>query len=230
MRFGLDAGTSHAAALCTDQVASPEGRWYVNIQLEVPEQQKRIARSVGIDLGLSSVVALSNGFKIAAPRFYRQDERQLAMFQQRGQKLRARALAAKIANRRRHFLHAVSRGLVQHYGEIYLGDVSANKLATTPMAKSVHDAGWSMLRNMLSYKSIATGGTMRIVCERYSSQTCSACRRRPASSPKGLGALGVRQWICDGCATLHDRDINAARNIEIAGVERHPPAVEIPVL
>ena len=206
------------------------GRWYVNIQLEVPEQQKRIARSVGIDLGLSSVVALSNGFKIAAPRFYRQDERQLAVFQQRGQKLRARALAAKIANRRRHFLHVVSRGLVQHYGEIYLGDVSANKLATTRMAKSVHDAGWSMLRNMLSYKSIATGGTMRIVSERYSSQTCSVCRRRPASSPKGLGALGVRQWTCDGCGTLHDRDINAARNIEIAGVERHPPAVEIPVL
>jgi transposase len=87
-----------------------------------------------------------------------------------------------------------------------------------------------MLRNMLSYKSIATGGVMRIVSERYSSQTCSACGVIPVGSPKGLGALGIRQWTCDGCGTLHDRDINAARNIEIAGVERHPPAVEIPSL
>ena len=100
------------------------------------------------------------------------------MFQQRGQQLRARALAANIFNRRRHFLHLVSHGLVQHYGEICLGDVSA---------------GWSMLCNMPSYKSIATGGTLRIVCERYSSQTCPACRCRSASSPKELGALGVRQ-------------------------------------
>jgi transposase len=205
-------------------------RWYVNIQVEVPEPEKRNAPSLGIDLGLKSVVALSNGFKIAAPRFYRQDERQLAVFQQRGQKVRARALAAKVANRRRHFLHVVSRGLVQHYGEIYVGGVSPKTLAKTRMAKSVGDAGWSMLRNMLLYKSIATGGVMRIVSERYSSQTCSACGVIPVGSPKGLGALGIRQWTCDGCGTLHDRDINAARNIEIAGVERHPPAVEIPVL
>src|SRR5262249_38170930 len=149
------------------------GRWYVNIQLEVPEAKKRNAPRLGIDLGLKSVVALSNGFKIAAPRFYRQEERQLGVFQRRGQKLRA--LAAKIANRRRHFLHVLSHGIVQRYGEIYVADVSPKTLAKTPMAKSVGDAGWSMLRNMLSYKSIATGGVMRVVSERYSSQACSAC-------------------------------------------------------
>ena len=66
------------------------------------------------------------------------------MFQRRGQKVRARALAAKIANRRRHFLHVMSHALVRHYGEIYVGDVSPKKLAKTPMAKPVHDAGWLM--------------------------------------------------------------------------------------
>jgi putative transposase len=91
------------------------------------------------------------------------------------------------------------------------------------MAKSVHDAGWSMLRNTLSYNSIAAGGVMRVVAERYSSQTCSGCGCIPASSPKGLSAVGVRQWRCDECGTLHDRDINGVRNIEIAGGGTSPP-------
>ena len=119
---------------------------------------------------------------------------------------------------------------MRHYGEVYVGDVSSKRLAKTRMANSVHDAGWSILRNMLSYKSIATGGVMPVVPERYSSQTCSVCGCIPASSPKGLGALGVRQWRCDECGMLHDRDINAARNIEIAGAERRPPVAEIPAL
>ena len=206
------------------------GRWYVNIQVELPEPEKRNAPPLGIDLGLKSVVALSNGFKIAAPRLYRQEEKQLGVFQRRGQKVRARALAAKIANRRRHFLHVMSHGLVQHYGEIYVGDVSAKKLARTRMAKSVLDAGWSTLRNMLSYKSIATGSVMRVVSERYSSQVCSCCGCIPDSSPKGMGALGVRHWVCSDCGESHDRDINAARNILRVGAERRPPVVEIPAL
>jgi transposase len=53
--------------------------------------------------------------------------------------------------------------------------VSPKRLAKTRTAKSVHDAGWSVLRNMLTYKSIATGGVMRVVPERYSSRTCSVC-------------------------------------------------------
>jgi putative transposase len=151
---------------------------------------------------LKSVVALSNRFKIAAAKLYRQEEKQLGVFQRRGP--RAKALAAKIANRSRHFNHLTSHGLVQHCGAIYVGDVSSSKLAKTNTAKSVYDAGWSMLRNMVSYKSIATGGMMRNVSERYPSQTGSVCGCIPASSPK-LGALGIRQWRCDDCGTLHDR-------------------------
>jgi putative transposase len=61
---------------------------------------------------------------------------------------------------------------------------------------------------------------MRVVPERDNSQTCSGCI--PASSPKGSSALGVRQWRCEACGTLQDRDINGARISEIAGAERRP--------
>jgi transposase len=204
------------------------GRWYVNIQVEMPEPERRDAQAAGIDLGIKNVEAPSNGFKIAVPRFYRQEEKQLGVFQRRGQKLRVRALAAKIRNRRKHFLDVLSHGIVQHFGEIYVGDLSPKKLAKTRMAKSVNDAGLSMLCGMLSYMSIGTGSVTYKTSERYSSQTSSACGCIPAGSPKGLGAPGVRAWVCDDCGAVHDRDINAALNILSAGVERHPPAVEIP--
>jgi transposase len=63
--------------------ADARGRWYVNIQVELPEPEKRNAPPLGIDLGLKSVVALSNGFKIAAPRLYRQEEKQLGLLRLR---------------------------------------------------------------------------------------------------------------------------------------------------
>lgn len=62
------------------------------------------------------------------------------------------------------------------------------------------------------------------VDERYSSQVCSCCGVIPSSSPKGIGALGMRSWECSSCGVSHDRDINAARNILRFGLERQAPA------
>lgn len=203
------------------------GRWYVNIHVELPEPDKREGAAVGIDLGLKTLAVLSTGETVETPAFYRKSEAQLALFQKRGQKTRARALAAKVANRRKHFLHVASTKIARGYADIYVGDVSPSKLAKTRMAKSIHDAGWTILRNMLSYKAIALGGTMRIVKERMTSQTCSCCGTIPASSPKGMGALGIRRWACSDCGSDHDRDVNAAQNILRVGLERQPPVVEI---
>lgn len=207
------------------------GRWYVNIQVELPEPEKREGAAVGIDLGLKTLAVLSTGEAVETPAFYRKSEAQLALLQKRGQKARARALAAKIANQRKHFLHVATTKIVRDYAEIYVGDVSPAKLAKTRMAKSIGDAGWSMLRNMLSYKSIATGGTMRIVNERMTSQACSCCGSLSSGTrPKGIAGLRVRHWTCSDCGSELDRDVNAAMNILIAGAERRPPAVEIPGL
>ena len=204
------------------------GRWYVNIQVEFPEPEKREGAAVGIDLGLKTLAVLSTGETVETPAFYRKSEAQLALLQKRGQKARARALAAKVANQRKHFLHVATTNIVRDYAEIYVGDVSPSKLAKTRMAKSVHDASWTMLRNMLSYKSIATGGMMRIVNERMTSQACSCCGSLSSETrPRGIAGLRVRHWTCSDCGSELDRDVNAATNILIAGAERRPPVVEI---
>ena len=207
------------------------GRWYLNICVELPDAEKRVGnRAVGIDLGLKTLATMSDGTKIEPPTFYRKAEKELARLQRFGLKKRARSLAAKVANQRKHFLHVVSTTLVRDYDRIVVGDVSPSKLSKTRMAKSIHDAGWTGLRNMLLYKSIATGGVCQIVNERNTSRACSCCGVIPASSPKGMGALGVRRWQCSDCGADHDRDVNAAQNILRVGAERRPPVVEIPAL
>jgi transposase len=96
----------------------------------------------------------------------------------------------------------------------------------TKMAKSVGDAGWSMLRNMLCYKASRHGARHADVEEKFTTQRCSCCGNVPDSSPKGMGALGVRVWECSICGAIHDRDVNAAKNILTLGRSAPPPVEE----
>ena len=204
------------------------GRWYFNMQIEVAAAARQDGQEVAIDLGLKDLVTLSDGRKIEMPAFYRKHEAALALAQQRGQKRRATALYAKIKNCRKHFLHENSTRLVQEHGRIVVGDVSPSNLAKTRMAKSVLDAGWSTFREQLRYKALRHGVGFKVVSERLSTQTCSGCGS--VGGPKGIAGLGMRHWHCLDCGASHDRDVNAARNLLIAGAERRPPAAEIPAL
>nr|GGI00066.1 hypothetical protein GCM10011355_27480 [Aquisalinus luteolus] len=89
------------------------------------------------------------------------------------------------------------------------------------------DAGWALFRDMLRYKAARRRAVYVDVDERYTSQMCSGCGVVPDSSPKGMGALGMRRWDCCECGASHDRDVNAAKNILRAGLECQPPAEEI---
>jgi IS605 OrfB family transposase len=199
------------------------GRWYFNVVLELPDGERKDGPEVGIDLGLKTLATLSDGRKIEPPQYYRKAEEQLAKFQRFGMKKRAQAIAAKVANQRKDFLHKLSTGLVREFAHIVVGDVSPSKLGKTRMAKAIHDAGWSMLRQMLFYKGIALGALVEVVSERMTTQACSCCGSLASSTkPKGIGALGIRHWTCSDCDAAHDRDVNAARNILFAGAERRP--------
>ena len=180
--------------------------------------------SVGIDLGLKTCATASNGHKIEG-RFYRALEPRLGIAQRAGKKKRVKAIHAKIKNQRKDMLHKFSTAMVKDYGAIFVGDVASGKLVKTKMAKSTLDAGWSMLKTMLEYKSHQAGIVFEEVSESYSTQTCSQCAS--IEGPKGLKGLGIRQWTCS-CAAEHDRDVNAARNIAARGHARL--AGGIPVL
>jgi len=132
--------------------------------------------------------------------------------------LRARAIHAKIANRRKDFLHKLSTRLTRANGAIFVGDVNASALAKTRQAKSVLDAGWSAFRTMLRYKCADAGVWFDEVDEAFSTQTCSVCHSR--TGPKGREGLGIRGWQCRICGAIHDRDVNAAQNILAAGHRR----------
>lgn len=206
------------------------GRWYVCCQCEVADDLPTGNGSIGIDLGLKELATCTDGTTIPALRHYRQYERALGIAQRARNKRRVKAIHAKIANARRQHLHEQSTRIVRENELIVVGNVNAAKLAKTGMAKSVLDASWSMFRNMLEYKARRHRARYQEVDERWTTQVCSRCGSIPDSSPKGMGALGMRHWVCSDCGEVHDRDLNAARNILRVGLERQALAGEIPVL
>ena len=193
------------------------GRWYLNVTVDVKQPAKTAGTSsVGIDLGLKGLAALSNGQTVEAKQFYRDLEPALAVAQRAGHKDRTKAIHAKISNRRKDFLHKLSTRLVKEHGAIFIGNVNAAGLAKTNIAKSVLNAGWSMFRTQLQYKGDSAGSWVREVNEAYSTQECSSCHAR--TGPKGLAGLAVRQWTCSVCQSDHDRNTNAAKNILVRGL------------
>jgi putative transposase len=217
-------GTTKSAGF----VQEPDGAWYVTFVVEqhVPAAQPRPIRAhVGIDVGLKSLISLSNGETIANPRWYRTQMRKLRRAQQvfsrrqKGSTSRAKArqqvarLHAKVRRQRQDFLHKLSARLVRDYDLITIEDLNVRGLARTKLATSVLDAGWGMLRSFLTYKA-ERNGTHLLMIGRFfpSSKTCGACGRVNDDL-----TLADRQWVCP-CGAVHDRDLNAARNIDHEGL------------
>lgn len=195
------------------------GHWYALITRNVPAKPlPATGESVGIDVGLTTFAALSDGTMIANPRPMKaarlaveRAQRKLAR-RKRGSKRRtkARVLLAKkhahVANVRRDFQHKTARAIVQKYDRIAVEDLNAKGLARGMLAKAVNDAGWSQFVGFLTSKAEDAGRELVRVDPNGTSQECSACGERV---PK---ALGVRVHRCP-CGYTADRDVNAARNI-----------------
>ena len=207
-------------------VKDSAGRYFASFVVEVPgEPLPETTGEVGIDLGLTHFAVLSNGKKIASPKFLRRAERRLRKAQKalsRKQKdsnnrakarLRVAKLHAKVADARRDFAHKLSTAIIRENQAVFVEDLSVSGLARTRLAKSVHDAGWGQFVAMLEYKAARYGRTFaRINRFAPTSQVCSACGALDGPKP-----LHVRSWTCKECGVVHDRDVNAARNILAAG-------------
>ena len=196
------------------------GRWYFNIVVEAAQIASQATGQVGIDLGLKEVTTCSNGLKLESKQFYRQLETKLGVAQRANKKQRVKAIHAKIKNRRLNHIHQFTTRLVKDNALIVVGNVNSSQLAKTKMAKSVLDAGWYILKTQLDYKSKAMQAVFIEVNESYTTQACSCCGSISANSPKGRAGLRIREWSCPECGALHDRDINAAKNILALGHER----------
>jgi putative transposase len=208
-------------------VKDAAGRYFASfvVQTDPSEVLPETTPEVGIDLGLTHFAVLSDGRKITAPKFFRRAERKLRKAQQtlsrktKGSANRKKAVVkvarahARTADARRDFHRKLSTTIIRENQAVYVEDLAVNGLARTRLAKSVHDAGWSAFVGMLEYKAARYGRTFARVDRFFpSSQLCSACGFK--DGPK---TLAIREWTCQGCDTVHDRDINAARNIRTEG-------------
>ncbi len=209
-------------------VEDARGRWYFCLQVEVEVCSGHAGAAVGVDLGLKAVAVTSDADRLEHGRWYRQAQEAVGRAARARKRGRVRALHAKVRNQRRDALHKWTRSTVDRCSEIVVGDVCPSAVGKTRLAKSVYDTGWTLLRTMLRYKSEHAGIRCVVVPERDSTRTCSCCGSVPASSPRGRAGLRIREWTCSECGARHDRDVNAARNILVAG-HRHP-AEGIPAL
>jgi IS605 OrfB family transposase len=194
-----------------------QGKWYVSFVCDTVKVPKiKSGGEVGIDLGLKSIGVLSNGVILDRENITTKYASKLAIAQRAKKKKQVTNIHAKIKNTRKDWNHKQTTRLINTYDKIFVGNVSSSKLKRTRMAKSVSDAGWYDFKSILAYKAIALGVEFKEVKENFSTVTCSVCFER--TGPRGLSALGVREWICP-CGASHDRDVNAAKNILRFGCE-----------
>jgi putative transposase len=203
------------------------GRWHVSMLVdEHIEALPPVGTAVGIDLGLKDFVVTSDGERIPHPQILRRKEQRLARYQRmmarktKGSKNRGKAKTrvakayARVADTRRDFLHKTSTSMVRRYDLIVVEDLAVrNMVRNHHLAKSISDSGWGEFRRQLEYKSAWYGRTL-VVVDRFfpSSKLCSHCGHLLSKL-----SLGTRHWTCPTCGTLHDRDLNAAKNILAEG-------------
>ncbi len=183
--------------------------------------------TVGIDAGITSLVTLPADEKITKPEHEKRDRAALAKAQRqlsrkaKGSSNRAKArvkvarVHARIADRRRDHLHKLSTRIIRETQTVIIEDLAVrNMIRNHSLARAISDVAWAEFRRQLEYEADWYGRTVVAVDRFYpSSKTCSACGRLAATMP-----LNTREWTCAQCGTVHDRDVNAAKVLQAAGL------------
>jgi len=202
-----------------------DGHWYVAFACaDVPAKPlPATGKSVGIDVGITTFAALSDGTMVDNPRPYESTQRELRTAQRRvarrkrGSRRRRKAVvllakrSARVQRVRLDFQHKTALDIVQRFDSIAVEDLNVNGLAQMRLAKQVHDAAWAQFTAILASKAESAGREFYRVDPRGTSQECSGCQERV---PKGLH---VRVHECPHCGLVEDRDVNAAVNVQRRG-------------
>ena len=195
--------------------------------VEAPTPLQTVDTVLGVDMGLTHLAIDSEGNKIANPRFLKRAAANLRRKQkalsrcQKGSKGRAKArlkLAKahqRLANARADFQHKLSRHVIDENQAVIVETLkTANMMKNHHLARAIGDAGWSGFITKLEYKATEKGVHLVKLDQWFaSSKTCHCCGHKMPEMP-----LKLREWQCPGCSADHDRDINAALNIQHKGI------------
>ena len=184
-------------------------------------------QSVGIDVGINSLLTTSNGEQVVNPRWYRTEQRKLRVLQRRVARRKLRGSNRReaviqlqkqherIANRRKDFINKLVYKLIQQYDQIALEDLRIlNMVRNRHLAKSILDAGWGYLVQHLTNKAESAGRVVSLVNPTYTSKKSSS--RRAIFEQLTL----KDRWIDCSCGVSLDRDLNAALNLKRLGQSR----------
>ena len=207
-------------------------RYYISILFETEDRKKlNNNKSVGIDVGIKDFAILSDGKVFENQKYLKSNLRRLRVLQrtasrryQRNKKREEQSknwfkavkqvakLQEHIAFQREDFLHKVSSWIADNYSIVCVEDLNVKGMMKNHhLAQAISDVSWSRFVQMLEYKCDSL-----IKIDRYfaSSQTCFECGYKNEE----VKDLSVREWTCPVCGTVHNRDLNAARNIEREGL------------
>lgn len=214
---------------CLTISKEPSGKYFVSINVDnLDKKYNKLTSQVGIDLGIKDFIVKSNGEKQKHPRYLKQSLKKLKKIQKKLSKkqkgssnrnkyrLKIAKIHEKISNQRSDFLHKLSFKLINENQVIYLEDLNVKgMMRNRKLSQSIGDSGWGEFGRQLKYKADWYGREI-IQIGRFepSSKLCSSCGYK-----KDNLELSIREWKCPECTIVHDRDINAAKNILKIGQE-----------
>ncbi len=204
------------------------GRWFASLLVDtnIPQLPKS-DKSIGLDVGITSLIATSNGDKVNNPKHFKQLRKKLKRVQkalsrkQKGSnnlykaRIKVARVYAQITDARKDFLHKLTTQLVRENQTIVVEDLAIkNMVKNHKLALAISDASWGELIRQLAYKCEWYGREL-IKIDRWfpSSKRCGNCGHVVDKLP-----LNIREWECPECGANHDRDVNAANNILAAGL------------
>lgn len=198
-------------------------QWYVIFTTEIDKVIEKVAieTKIGIDVGLKSLLTMSDGSQIEPPKFLRVSEEKLAKEQRKLSKKKLKSknrnkqrivvarVHRRVRNQRKDFAHKTARWLVDHYDLIAFEKLQIkNMIQNHCLAKSISDAGWGQLQTYTAYKAEWAGKHSEFVIANGTSQECCICGNKEQLT------LADRTFRCSNCGNVKDRDHNAAINIE----------------
>ena len=216
---------------------TPVGNYYASIHFRIPKTvnayEAKLDKSVGIDFGLKNFITLSNGEKINSPEYLKKSLRKLRRLNKSHSRKKtnsknrekARIKLAKcyekISNQRKYFNNCLSRYLVDNYDFIFIEDLNISAMQKL-WGRKISDIAWYQFTTFLNYKMI-NKGKYCLKIDRYfpSSKTCNHCGYKKEDL-----SLSDRSWVCPNCGDVHDRDINAAKNILKEGLKHFSTDVQ----